>query len=108
LLALALIQRRDNIQLNFKLGSTYMTSPSSISSISTLKKQPAFWGPGDRYNFLVTGRESQGSCFITECIVPPSGGPPMHIHTREDEMFYLLDGQVSITVDGATTAASSG
>jgi len=32
----------------------------------------------------------------------------MHIHTREDEMFYLLDGQVSITVDGATTAASSG
>ena len=32
----------------------------------------------------------------------------MHIHTREDEMFYLLDGQVSITVDGATTEATSG
>ena len=32
----------------------------------------------------------------------------MHIHTREDEMFYLLDGNISITVDGVTTAATAG
>ena len=37
---------------------------------------PAYWGPGDRYTFLVTGAQSGGSYFILEAFVPPGGGPP--------------------------------
>ena len=73
-----------------------------------MNKMASYWGPGDRYIFLVTGRESQGSCFMVECLVPQGGGPPMHIHMREDEMFYLLDGNISVTVDGVTTPAGAG
>ena len=36
----------------------------------------SFWGPGDRYTFLTTGRETDGGCFILEAVVPPGGGPP--------------------------------
>jgi quercetin dioxygenase-like cupin family protein len=32
---------------------------------------------------------------MAETTVMPGGGPPPHIHTREDETFYLLDGQMS-------------
>lgn len=32
---------------------------------------PAFWGPGDRYTFLVTGEQSGGAYFILEALVPP-------------------------------------
>ena len=23
---------------------------------------------------------------------PPNGGPPMHVHSKEDELFYILEG----------------
>lgn len=68
----------------------------------------AFWGPGDRYTFLVTGAGSNGSCLIVHCVVPPGGGPPPHIHGREDEFFYLIDGQLSVVVGGETFEAKTG
>ena len=59
----------------------------------------SFWGPGgDGYRFLITGETSGGSCFTVECLVPPGGGPPMHTHLREDECFYLLEGELEIEV----------
>lgn len=69
---------------------------------------PAFWGPGDRYTFLVTGAQSEGAYFILEALVPPGGGPPPHIHRCEHESFYLLEGTISLTVGGQTIRASKG
>ena len=48
---------------------------------------PSYWGPGDRYIFLVTGAQSDGAYFIMEALVPPQGGPPPHIHHRDGEKF---------------------
>jgi quercetin dioxygenase-like cupin family protein len=59
---------------------------------------PCYWGPGDRYTFLVTGAQSNGAYFIMEGIIPPGGGPPLHIHHREEESFYLLEGTLEITL----------
>lgn len=69
---------------------------------------PAFWGPGDRYTFLVTGEQSGGSYFILECFVPPGGGPPPHYHEREEECFYLLEGTVSLMIGGREVQAGPG
>jgi quercetin dioxygenase-like cupin family protein len=69
---------------------------------------PAYWGPGDRYTFLVTGEESGGAYFAMEAYVPPGGGPPPHIHTREDETFYVLEGQIEVLLGEETVVAGSG
>ena len=69
---------------------------------------PAYWGPGDHYTFLVTGEESGGAYFAMEALVPPGGGPPPHIHTREDETFYVLDGQLEFLLGEETVVAGSG
>jgi quercetin dioxygenase-like cupin family protein len=69
---------------------------------------PAFWGPGDHYTFLVTGDESGGAYFAMEALVPTGGGPPRHVHTREDEMFYVLDGDVEFTLGENTVVAGPG
>ncbi|MGY4505366.1 quercetin dioxygenase-like cupin family protein [Bradyrhizobium sp. GM24.11] len=39
---------------------------------------------------------------IWESIVPPGRGAPAHTHTREDEAFYVLSGEVLVDVEGVT------
>jgi quercetin dioxygenase-like cupin family protein len=69
---------------------------------------PAFWGPGDHYTFLVTGEESGNAYFAMEALVPPGGGPPPHIHTCEDETFYLVEGELEFTLGGETAVVGAG
>jgi quercetin dioxygenase-like cupin family protein len=68
----------------------------------------SFWGPGDAYRFLVTGEESGGAYFVMEAIVPPGGGPPPHIHTLEDETFYVLEGKCEIRLGDEVVSAGPG
>lgn len=68
----------------------------------------SFWGPSDRYTFLVTGAQSDNAYFIMEAIVPPAGGPPPHIHAAEQEAFYLLDGTLDILMGDKVVQASTG
>ena len=58
----------------------------------------SYLGPGDTYTWLVTSEESDGKYFATYAIIPPKGGPPPHIHTREDETFFVLEGHPSFWV----------
>ena len=46
---------------------------------------PSYWGPADRYTFLVAGAQNNRAYFIMEGIIPSGGGPPLHIHHREQE-----------------------
>jgi quercetin dioxygenase-like cupin family protein len=38
---------------------------------------------------------------VWESIVPPGAGAPAHTHTREDEAFYVLSGEVLVDIEGA-------
>ena len=53
---------------------------------------------GDLYRFLATGEETDQCYAMWEAIVPPDGGHPPHIHSREEESFYILDCEVTLTV----------
>ena len=69
---------------------------------------PAVWGPGDLYNLLVTGEETNNAFFQFEAIVPTGGGPPPHIHSREDESFYVVSGSLEILLGDSTHQAKAG
>jgi len=68
----------------------------------------SYWGPGDRYTFLVTGAQNNGAYFIMEGIVPSGGGPPPHIHHHEEESFYVLEGTLEITLGERKVRATTG
>lgn len=68
----------------------------------------AFWGPGSRMTFIITGEETGGAFFLSEISVPPGGGPPPHIHHREDESFRVLEGTLTVRVGEDTITASPG
>jgi quercetin dioxygenase-like cupin family protein len=89
------------------------TTAQTLSADGELLHRPAetgraFWGPGDHYTFLVTGAESGGAYFAMEALVPPGGGPPPHIHTREEETFYVLEGNVEFLLGEQTVVAGPG
>ena len=69
---------------------------------------PTYVGPGDLYRFLVTGEETGGAYFAMEAIVPPGGGPPAHIHRREDETFYVVEGECGILLGEDWITARTG
>jgi quercetin dioxygenase-like cupin family protein len=63
---------------------------------------------GDLYRFLATGEETDGKYAMWEAIVPPGGGPPPHIHSREEESFLILEGEITFTVNGEKIVATTG
>ncbi len=68
----------------------------------------AFSAVGDVYRILATGEQSGGAYALTEARVLPGGGPPPHIHRREDEAFFVLEGEITFTLDGKKLAAGAG
>lgn len=63
---------------------------------------------GDLYRFLATGDETDGKYAMFEAIVPPGGGPPPHIHGREEESFLILEGEITFTVGDERIVATAG
>ena len=63
---------------------------------------------GDVYRFLATGEDTDGKYALWEAVVPPGGGPPPHIHSREEEGFYVLEGEINITVGEAHFVVQAG
>lgn len=63
---------------------------------------------GDIYRFIATGDETGGRYTLVEATVPPGGGPPPHIHSREEETFYVVEGEVTFQIGDETTVCGPG
>src|SRR6266702_5388427 len=63
---------------------------------------------GDVYRFLAAGDDTNGKYALWEAIVPPGGGPPPHIHSREEEGFYMLEGEITFHIGEKRLVASAG
>ena len=61
---------------------------------------PVYMSPVDQVRFLLTGEQTGGAFFMAEVSVPPGCGNPPHIHTREDETFYVQQGTLTVQVGG--------
>jgi quercetin dioxygenase-like cupin family protein len=83
----------------------------------TTNAQPSVVGPGegDAYWFLgalatikASSETTGGGVAVIEHLAPRGHGSPLHVHTREDEWFYVLDGELTFWVDGEVSVASAG
>ena len=63
---------------------------------------------GDVYRFLATGEDTNCKYALIEALVGPGGGPPPHVHSREEEGFYILEGEIAFTIDGKRVVATPG
>ena len=65
-------------------------------------------GGGDPVGLLMTGEQTQGRFALVETVVRRTQEPPLHSHTREDELVYVLSGEVTFYVDGNRLERSAG
>jgi quercetin dioxygenase-like cupin family protein len=68
----------------------------------------AYWVVGDLYTILASGEDTGGAYALIHAEVPSGGGPPPHVHRREDEAFYVPEGELAFQADGRAIAAAAG
>lgn len=66
------------------------------------------WVADELVTFVVSGDATGGAYALTDSTVPPGGEAPSHVHRREDEAFWVLEGALEITVGGDTFEAGAG
>ncbi|MFP4282531.1 MAG: cupin domain-containing protein [Opitutales bacterium] len=56
----------------------------------------------------LNGEDTEGRFALIESENLPGIGPPLHIHRREDEAFYIIEGEVEFTLGERRTVAGAG
>ena len=63
---------------------------------------------GDMVAIKAATRQTNGSLSVLELVIRPKQGPALHTHLREDELWYVIEGDFRFKAGGAMLRASTG
>ena len=66
------------------------------------------WHLGALLTFKATTQTTAGRMWAKELVAPRGMAVPMHVHTHEDEAFYVLEGEVDMHIGDEVISASRG
>jgi quercetin dioxygenase-like cupin family protein len=81
---------------NLVLRSTEGRTPAPLNAV------------GEELLIKAGGRDTDERFAFFHLTVPAMSGPPLHVHTREDELFYIVDGELTFQIDDGRIVASAG
>jgi mannose-6-phosphate isomerase-like protein (cupin superfamily) len=56
------------------------------------------WYMGNLTTNLAETKDTNGAFCLVEGTLAPGNEPPPHVHSREDELFYVLEGEFDVYV----------
>jgi quercetin dioxygenase-like cupin family protein len=68
----------------------------------------SLWFFGGLMTLRATGEQTGGSLALTEEVRPAGTPTPLHRQPNEDETFYVLEGELTVHVDGEQRVAGPG
>jgi mannose-6-phosphate isomerase-like protein (cupin superfamily) len=68
----------------------------------------ALWWFAALAEIKVTADDTRGLLSVIEVTEPPNAMAPLHVHHREDEAFWILEGSATFEIGGTTIEASTG
>jgi len=68
----------------------------------------ARWYGNSLWEHLIPADATDGKLSVFQATMPEGFSPPRHIHTREDEVFLVLEGEAWFDVDGERQLAGPG
>jgi quercetin dioxygenase-like cupin family protein len=86
---------------------TITSSTTNIEAHLTHQGEARWYGDS-LWEFLVPSEVTGGALSVFRATMPEGFSPPRHVHTREDEVFLVLDGDVCFEIDGRQLLAGPG
>ena len=68
----------------------------------------ALWAFGGLITIKADSESTEGRVCVTEQYAPRGVGSPLHIHRREDEWYYVLEGELTFWIGGEVIRAPAG
>ena len=83
-------------------------SPSLAPIALKRDEGDALWAFGGLAVVKASGEATDGRVFVVEMLAPRGAGSPLHVHHREEEWFYVLQGELTFWVGGQVIDAPAG
>jgi quercetin dioxygenase-like cupin family protein len=84
----------------------------SLATLSPFIVEPAkgrpLWHLGALLTFKAVGEETNGQFWALEGLADRNMKVPLHAHSREDELWYVLEGQITFTIGDRTITGGPG
>lgn len=80
-------------------GTQYVLQSSSESSV---------WYMGNLFSVLARSEDTGGRFGLMETVSRKGSEPPRHVHHREDEALYVLEGEITFYIGAETYKAGPG
>jgi quercetin dioxygenase-like cupin family protein len=65
-----------------------------VKEVTEIARQDTFWWQGGLYEIKARAEDTAGALGLVEASLYQGFGPPLHVHTLEDEAFYVLEGEI--------------
>ena len=78
-----------------------------VAHVSPGEGARSLWVLGELVTHKIPSHKTGGAYALFEVATNPGAGPPRHIHHREDESFYVLEGEYEFLIDGYTMKAEA-
>ncbi len=92
------------IQANQVQGTSGTPAPSHIPA----GEGEPVWFTNNLMVLKGTSQSTGGAYGLIEALAPAGSGPPLHVHHREDEAFWILEGHLTVRCGDETFAAGPG
>jgi quercetin dioxygenase-like cupin family protein len=82
--------------IHLNTNKTIMNTLQTMESVTTENGYINY--QGGFFKVLISPEQTNGSMALIDMTLPKGVEPPTHVHTREDETFYLLEGEMTFQV----------
>lgn len=94
------------------MNSNGATKETADGAVTPIFRSPgegeALWAFGTLGTVKAGAESTGGSLGLVEQLAPRGSGSPLHVHTREDEWFYVIEGELTFWVGGEVIVAPAG
>ncbi len=76
--------------------------------VTSAAEAQGYWQMGILWTPLVSSEQTKGQYSLMEQLMPAFAGPPPHVHDQGDEVFYILDGEMTMQLGEQVVVGGQG
>lgn len=95
-------------QQNESVGGKAGSGETRRPVLATTGEAPRFWVSGGFDRILLTATQTGGTIGVIESEEASGDAPPLHVHTKEDETYFVLEATYTFIIGDESITARTG